>query len=273
MVWFGIFIIVVFAVTINAFQPRTTNKKVVGVMKHVKTHMVYEVLNEITPTFAAQLTFCGSVIGSGVTLMNKPHKSSHLPEEKLKEYDIYRDSPLRYAGYLNEMGEAFRPLVPVAVVIFSYILTFSYVFADAVSKGWKYADLNKEKFSDRSNPAGPLALFDTLGFQTIASVFFPGFIINRWVTLCAYLDFHQLDLPAYMHSIGVDSIELAGISMTSSDIAGAVPTALGLSLIPFIVKPLDELTEFILDHTIRLYIAKHFPTCELPFDMKQLENL
>ena len=25
-----------------------------------------------------------------------------------KEYDIYRDSLLRYAGYANEVGEAFR---------------------------------------------------------------------------------------------------------------------------------------------------------------------
>ena len=27
------------------------------------------------------------------------------------EVDIYRDTPLRYAGYANEVGEAFRALV------------------------------------------------------------------------------------------------------------------------------------------------------------------
>ena len=32
------------------------------------------------------------------------------------EVDIYRDSPLRYLGYANECGEAFRPLVPVELV-------------------------------------------------------------------------------------------------------------------------------------------------------------
>ena len=29
------------------------------------------------------------------------------------EVDIYRDTPLRYAGYANEVGEAFRALVSV----------------------------------------------------------------------------------------------------------------------------------------------------------------
>ena len=33
--------------------------------------------------------------------------------EKAPEVDIYRDTPLRYAGYANEVGEAFRALVHV----------------------------------------------------------------------------------------------------------------------------------------------------------------
>ena len=36
------------------------------------------------------------------------------------EVDLYRDTALRYAGYANEVGEAFAPLVPAVVVPFSY---------------------------------------------------------------------------------------------------------------------------------------------------------
>ena len=36
------------------------------------------------------------------------------------------------AGYANECGEAFRPLVPVELVYFTYFLAISYVLADTV---------------------------------------------------------------------------------------------------------------------------------------------
>ena len=38
-------------------------------------------------------------------------------------------------GYANECGEAFRPLVPVEVVYFTYFLAISYVLADTVPTG------------------------------------------------------------------------------------------------------------------------------------------
>ena len=43
------------------------------------------------------------------------------------------------AGYANECGEAFRPLVPVEIVYFTYFLAISYVLADTVDKGKKGA--------------------------------------------------------------------------------------------------------------------------------------
>merc|ERR1712048_63605 len=46
--------------------------------------------------------------------------------EEEVEVDIYRDTILRYAGFLNEMGEAFRPIVAENVVILSYVLTITY---------------------------------------------------------------------------------------------------------------------------------------------------
>ena len=41
--------------------------------------------------------------------------------------DIWRDTPLRYMGYANEVGEAFRPLFP-KLVRPSYGVAFAYVF-------------------------------------------------------------------------------------------------------------------------------------------------
>ncbi len=42
-------------------------------------------------------------------------------------------------GYANEVGEAFRALVPVSLVWGSYAVATAYVTADAVDKGKKAA--------------------------------------------------------------------------------------------------------------------------------------
>lgn len=47
-------------------------------------------------------------------------------------------SPLS-TGYANEVGEAFRALVPVSLVWGSYAVATAYVTADAVDKGKKAA--------------------------------------------------------------------------------------------------------------------------------------
>ena len=58
-----------------------------------------------------------------------------------KEYDIYRDSLLRYCGYANEVGEAFRAQTahmkfkgynwPVSI---TYIVATTYCAADSLDK-------------------------------------------------------------------------------------------------------------------------------------------
>lgn len=44
-------------------------------------------------------------------------------------------------GYANEVGEAFRALVPVSLVWGSYAVATAYVTADAVDKGKKAAEV------------------------------------------------------------------------------------------------------------------------------------
>lgn len=45
-------------------------------------------------------------------------------------------------GYANEVGEAFRSLVPPAVVWLSYGVSSSYVLADAIDKGKKAGEVS-----------------------------------------------------------------------------------------------------------------------------------
>ena len=51
-----------------------------------------------------------------------------------QEVDLYRDTPVRYLGYANELGESFRYVTPWLVKT-SYAVAFAYVFADTYDKG------------------------------------------------------------------------------------------------------------------------------------------
>uniref|UniRef100_A0A8C6AZT1 Mitochondrial fission process protein 1 n=2 Tax=Odontoceti TaxID=9722 RepID=A0A8C6AZT1_MONMO len=62
------------------------------------------------------------------------------PPPRGAERDLFRDTWVRYLGYANEVGEAFRSLVPVSVVWLSYGVSSSYVLADAIDKGKKARD-------------------------------------------------------------------------------------------------------------------------------------
>ena len=92
------------------------------------------------------------------------------------ERDIYRDTWVRYFGYCNEVGEAFRPIFP-RLVLPSYGASFLYVLCDAADKGLKA----NEQSSQNQRSKAVAATFDTLLWQTLASVLVPGFTINQIV--------------------------------------------------------------------------------------------
>ena len=90
---------------------------------------------EITPLLIAQMGVIVAMIGGGTAL--EIWGDVEEPEEEGAEdgaVDIYRDTALRYMGYANEVGEAFRPLVPVAVVYATYVGAIGYILADTVDK-------------------------------------------------------------------------------------------------------------------------------------------
>ena len=98
-------------------------------------------------------------------------------------YDIFRDSPLRYMGYANEVGEALAAFLPVWGVPFSYAVAISYVLADTGDKAYLEWERNGCAEDDPSCTimtkklrfllAGSLA-FDTVLWQMLASVIIPG---------------------------------------------------------------------------------------------------
>ena len=164
-------------------------------------------------------------------------------------YNIFRDSALRYMGYCNEIGESFRYQFPRFVVP-SYVLSFGYVGADAVTSGYRvWKDSEKETASptcssvdssttesSREYRAG-IATFDTLLWQSLASVMIPGLTINLIVKASRFAVARTTALPAL--------------------VAKWMPTAFGIGSIPVIVHPIDSFVDFSLDNSTRIWLAEN----------------
>ncbi|XP_067014841.1 mitochondrial fission process protein 1 [Anabrus simplex] len=144
--------------------------------------------------------------------------------------DLFRDTPVRLIGYANEVGEAFRPLVHVFWVRLSYGIASAYVVADTIHKTVK---MNQKEFeSEKARRFGVFyAATDTLLWQSLASVIIPGFTINRICAGSLYLLNRTTKLPQTTRKW--------------------ITTAIGLSCIPFIFKPIDNFVDYTMDNTIR----------------------
>ncbi|KAJ8670294.1 hypothetical protein QAD02_001553 [Eretmocerus hayati] len=154
-------------------------------------------------------------------------------KDEQPQVDIFRDTPVRYLGYANEVGEAFRSIVSKSIVHSSYVVACGYVLADTAHKGVQVyqadSSVNKSK-----NLA--LSTADTLLWQGFASVIIPGFTINR---LCASIRYLQEK------------------SFKSSFRSPWVATIIGLASIPFIIHPIDNLVEYSMNTTYRQWTGYH----------------
>ncbi|KAL5275769.1 MTFP1.2 family protein [Megaselia abdita] len=140
--------------------------------------------------------------------------------------DIYRDTYIRYLGYANEVGEAFRPLVHKQIVNLSYGVSISYVLADAFDKA------TKEHKQSGNLKKVAIKASDVFIWQIIASVIIPGITINRvtWLTSRA--------------------LKNSGLK---KEIRKIVPTVVGLASIPVIIKPIDHFVDLVMDKTFRKF--------------------
>ncbi|KAK6047006.1 hypothetical protein COOONC_15489 [Cooperia oncophora] len=101
-----------------------------------------------------------------------------LLKSDLRQIDLYRDTPIRYLGYANEIGEAFRSMLPVNAVRATYVVALGYACADALDKSNKAYKLYRNNPEKRRTKVA-IAAGDTFLWQALASVAIPGFTINR----------------------------------------------------------------------------------------------
>mmetsp|Transcript_1548 Transcript_1548/g.2482 ORF Transcript_1548/g.2482 Transcript_1548/m.2482 type:complete len:171 (+) Transcript_1548:50-562(+) len=163
-------------------------------------------------------------------MTEQQHKSLIEPMKT----DIWRDSPLRLAGYCNEVGEAFAPLFP-KFLLPSYGVSVLYVLGDTIDKtliAYKsQKDVNKVKCSKLLIEAG-----DVMVWQMLASVIIPGLTIKAVAKTASAVCQSAALQKKFSHTLLKYS-----------------PTALGLFTIPFIISPIDKMVDEFMDTTYRPY--------------------
>ncbi|KAL9185390.1 hypothetical protein ACHAXT_003167 [Thalassiosira profunda] len=156
--------------------------------------------------------------------------------------NIFRDTPLRYCGYANEIGESFRYQYPRFVAP-SYAVAFGYCFADAASNVYQVMAEDSEKVAvedARSREMrAAIAGFDTLLWQGLASVAIPGGVINLIVRASRFAVARTVGLPVFA--------------------AKWLPTAAGICSIPLIIHPIDDAVDYMLDNTTRKALGINAP--------------
>eukprot|EP00164_Ancoracysta_twista_P007338 GFYU01010398.1.p1 GENE.GFYU01010398.1~~GFYU01010398.1.p1 ORF type:complete len:177 (-),score=38.37 GFYU01010398.1:115-645(-) len=162
-----------------------------------------------------------------------PHRVQKVQEPETPPYDKYRDGPMRYLGYANEVGEAFRPLVKPWMANGTYAIAGAYVIADTYDKTMK---VHKDE-GDEMTYNVKIEAADCLLWQTLASVAVPGVVINRSVkalTTAANSSIGKQRLPPAARMWG--------------------PTLAGLALIPAIITPIDDAVSWLMDETFRKFL-------------------
>ena len=146
--------------------------------------------------------------------------------------DPFRDTWLRYLGYANEVGEAFRYVLP-SLVLPSYFISIGYVLGDVFDKGRKEHDASKDVRRSM------LISLDCLMWQSLASVVIPGMVIHKVVGTV---------------SKGVSSVA-RGRDFISFGLARvptkSLPVLVGLACIPLVIEPIDHAVTMAMDASVR----------------------
>ena len=149
-----------------------------------------------------------------------------------KNVDPYRETSLRYMGYANELGEAFTSYLPEWGLPASYCVAASYVIFDTIDKGQKAYDAAEE--GDKVIDTLRMST-ETLTWQLLASVFWPGSIIRVIVSMATHM---------------------------SHDESHMIPTIVGLAAIPAIVKPIDSTVDTMMETSLSKVINGEVKTAD-----------
>lgn len=169
----------------------------------------------------------------------KHNKRFKIYSTAYKNVDPYRETSLRYMGYANELGEAFTTYLPEWGLPASYCIAASYVIFDTIDKGEKaYQGAEEEdKIVDTLRIST-----ETLTWQMLASVFWPGSIIRVIVNMAASI--------------------ISTNNMDDNQVMHFLPTLIGISAIPMIVKPIDSTVDKIMEGSISKVIHGEIKTAE-----------
>nr|XP_018897011.1 PREDICTED: mitochondrial fission process protein 1 [Bemisia tabaci] len=157
------------------------------------------------------------------------------------EKDLFRDTPVRFLGYANEVGEAFRGIISNRAVNFTYGIASTYVAADAIHKATEAHSNSTENGRIKKTF---LVFCDVLLWQAFASVIIPGLLINRVCYAARYC--------------------LRNVQTKRVDKQYLV-SAIGLATIPFIVQPIDRTVDHAMDTAVRPHLQRfHFDPEDAP---------
>lgn len=155
------------------------------------------------------------------------------------ESNVWRDTPLRYVGYADELGEAMAPYIGHQAVTGSYLLSGLYALGDVITSSHrvyhKHRDLSRQH---RIRKTVTEALDSTL-FHLAATVFIPALMIKYLRQGITRGMGHALVPPA--------------IGRFRTPIA----TLAGVLAIPLISKPVDQAIDKVLDWTYRPLAGKN----------------
>jgi fission process protein 1 len=133
---------------------------------------------------------------------------------------------IRYAAYVSDIGEAFRPVVNKWLVRGSYGISWGYVVGDVAYEGYTcYNEGQRGKKLYRN-------VSERIFFQSFASMIFPAFTIHTVVHQTKNLFKSQARLQKF---------------------SKWGPTFCGLAVIPML--------PFMYDHPVEIFTQKLFDTC------------
>lgn len=154
---------------------------------------------------------------------------------------------LRPLAYASEVGESFRNVVAPKLVKLSYGLSIAYVVGDV---GIKVGEIYVDKKIEDENKRNKMIMWtfgDQFLFHTSASLIAPAVIIHQTVKRTGQGLEYLKNNKKFM-----DNQKLTKLTrLFNHKHFRLVPTVIGLCTIPFIIKPIDNATDWVLYKTLR----------------------
>ncbi|KAH8106275.1 mitochondrial 18 KDa protein-domain-containing protein [Cristinia sonorae] len=135
----------------------------------------------------------------------------------------------RYIAYTSDIGEAFRPIVPPAVVTAAYGVSWLYLSGDVAYESYK---------AKRQGPTAEQALYfsETTRIGMVAA--------QRAI----FQSVASMALPAFTIHTAVKQAKKAFVNTTNPRVKAWGPTLTGLAIVPVLPylfdKPVEHVTEF-----------------------------